>query len=203
MADQRIDIIEIKSKQYFRNSMTQATTTCERCKADTTSRPHDDPRTSYPAIGTVIHGTMRSQDLLPAWLDVVKTHHPAEYSRIMADIPADAFDNDDHCFWTDEDSGVFECSWILNEDLFDVLNNLAPPWTYFGSHEGDGSDYGFWPSWDAISDAVNDKEILEVGDLSEVPDNYTGEVFIVNDHGNATIGFMREGGKFDECWAVV
>ena len=175
--------------------MTQAPTTP---KAATTPRPYDDPRTSYPGIGTVIHGTMRPQDLLPAWLDVVKTHHPGEHSRIMADIPAECFDNDDHCFWDDD-----ECSWILNEDLFDVLNGLALPLCYFGCTEGDGSDYGFWPAWDAIEEEIYDGSILKVSDLSEVPEDYIGQIVIVNDHFNTTLGFMREGGKFDECWAVV
>lgn len=32
----------------------------------------------------------------------------------------------------------------LAEDLMDFLNRIAPSGWYFGSHEGDGSDYGFW-----------------------------------------------------------
>ncbi len=33
------------------------------------------------------------------------------------------------------------------ERLFEILNepDVAPPCTTFGAHEGDGSDYGFWP----------------------------------------------------------
>jgi hypothetical protein len=33
---------------------------------------------------------------------------------------------------------------ILNEDMFDFFNKIAPEGTYFGSSEGDGSDFGFW-----------------------------------------------------------
>ena len=46
---------------------------------------------------------------------------------------------------------VFETvSYIINEDLFNALNELAPPNHYFGSHFGDSSDFGFWLSEDTI-----------------------------------------------------
>ena len=30
------------------------------------------------------------------------------------------------------------------KDLFDCLNDYAPDGYYFGSHEGNGSEFGYW-----------------------------------------------------------
>ena len=35
-------------------------------------------------------------------------------------------------------------SYLVWEDLFDQMNSIAPEDYYFGAHEGNGSDYGFW-----------------------------------------------------------
>jgi hypothetical protein len=103
-------------------------------------------------IGTISHGTMRPQDLIPCFLAELKRIDRAAYLKIRKNsIPLGWLTwkysvlgtyhegNDDHPWWNSED-----CSWFLNEVLFDALNDLAPEGCYFGSHEGDGADYGFW-----------------------------------------------------------
>lgn len=35
-------------------------------------------------------------------------------------------------------------SSVLNEDIMDYLNEISPDGCYFGSHPGNGSDFGFW-----------------------------------------------------------
>jgi hypothetical protein len=42
-------------------------------------------------------------------------------------------------FWDSE-----QASYLLNESVFDALNEVAPENTSFGSSEGDGASFGFW-----------------------------------------------------------
>ena len=93
--------------------------------------------------GTVIHGTMRTQDLIPAFLDTLAEVRPEAYEGYMVaafpPIPGYVQDEgDDSEWWFSEDA-----HWLL-ESLFDQLNEAAPEGYYFGAHPGDGSDYGFW-----------------------------------------------------------
>lgn len=86
---------------------------------------------------TVIHGTMRNQDLILAFLDVAQKIAPSECAQISS-VSSYVLEDDDAEWWTSEDAHY------LLEELFDLLNQYAPEGFYFGAHEGDGSDYGFW-----------------------------------------------------------
>lgn len=94
-------------------------------------------------LGTISHGTMRPQDLIPAFLDALEEVHPEAYEQMMAcafgPIPAYVQDEGDDSEWWNSD----DAAWLL-EELFDALNEAAPDGYYFGAHPGDGSDYGFW-----------------------------------------------------------
>ena len=160
-------------------------------------------RTTH-TIGTISHGTLRSEDLIPAFLDELDDETAA---TIIAEYPEyeAASEDEDHEFWTSE-----EASWMVDA-LFDALNDVAPPFCYFGANEGDGSDYGFWPS---LESAREDEDVLQVSDLAEVPDDATGYVMLVNDHGNVTLyevqipaigkhGFRRARNDLREVWSLV
>ena len=107
--------------------------------------------------GTVIHGTMRPEDLIPAFLselterideavllpgadEPIKVNAVGAAQAMMGEIER-RIDSDG--YYEGEES-----SWDL-EWLFDALNDYAPEGLYFGAIEGDGSDYGFW---EAVTD---------------------------------------------------
>ena len=83
---------------------------------------------------SVSHGTLRSIDLIPEFLGVLKQYAKDRYDAYVKANPEvlDLEGMDDETL-----------SWVVDE-LIDELNAVAPQGTYFGSHPGDGSDFGFW-----------------------------------------------------------
>jgi len=61
--------------------------------------------------------------------------------------------DEDHDLWVsieefwDAEKGSEDRTVLLNEDIWEAMNEIAPKGTSFGSHPGDGSDFGFW-TWD-------------------------------------------------------
>lgn len=128
-------------------------------------------------IGSISSGTMRSEDLIPdfAWV-LNQLADGKEHIRLIWEAgEITDFDSE----YADE---------ILSE-LMDALNEYAPPYCYFGSHEGDGADYGFWPIWDQLD------ELPRVPAGEEHPE---GEHLMVNDHGNVDLYCGEE-----HIWSVV
>ncbi len=85
---------------------------------------------------SVSHGTMRRQDLIPTFMEVLK--ETPEYVQLMQLVPCHALENEYAEWWNSEDA------IRLLESLFDTLNDYAPEGYYFGAYPGDESDYGFW-----------------------------------------------------------
>ncbi len=90
----------------------------------------------YSGYYNPISGTMRSQDLLPALLELAYIVQPHVFHA--ESIPDGVFDDEDHSWWDD-----VECECLINNTLFDVLNNNAPEGYYFGVSSDDDS-LGFW-----------------------------------------------------------
>ena len=92
---------------------------------------------------SVSHATLRPFDLVHAFLPVIRD--TPEYVQILPLFPAYAMEDSDAEFW---DSS--ECSFLVNETLFDILGLYAPEDYYFGCTEGDGSDFGYWKHEDEV-----------------------------------------------------
>lgn len=87
--------------------------------------------------GSISHGTLRNEDLIAAFageLRALNSNHEivqeAEAVMLLIDLR-----------WDFDEAKLSD----LVCDLQDELNEHCSEDLYFGSHEGDGSDYGFWP----------------------------------------------------------
>ncbi|GED41217.1 hypothetical protein [Cobetia marina] len=112
--------------------------------------------------GTISQGTLRRQDLIPTFLTALADYDSAAYEQLTAQpfppIPSYVQDEgDDSEWWDSEDAG------FLLEELTTALENAAPDGTYFGTHEGDGADFGFWSlgQWRVITE---DDRVLSTHD---------------------------------------
>ena len=145
------------------------------------------------SLGSVSCATMLASDLIPTFASALDDFKPLtrEHRALVREANRlDDFDGEDS-------DGILE-------SLFDALDSYAPDYCYFGAHQGDGADYGFWPSWGSIDDDIRTGEILKVADLSEVPRDYVGTIAHANDHGNVTLYAKRgKRGKLHELWSVV
>lgn len=147
-------------------------------------------------FGSVSSGTMRPEDLIPTfaselqWLTQAgRIDRTDEVSKLLAE--ADEIETDEDGYYYDDK----EASNILDA-LFDALNELAPPYGYFGAFDGDGADYGFWLSWDALDE-------LPKVNAGEEPPADAEEYIAITDHGNVSLYARQEDGSFSEVWAVV
>jgi hypothetical protein len=143
-------------------------------------------------IGSVSHGTMRDEDLLDTFADVLRPLAIRAGNEAHGELCDEAdriwevLNETRHASAEEIENAPEEAADVVQE-LFDALGKYAPTYCQFGAHEGDGSDYGFWPDDDAMSMAVSDGEAIKVSDLSEVPADWRGVVVLVNDHGNVTV----------------
>lgn len=100
-----------------------------------------------PVGSLVDFASFRPQDLLPAFLDLLRSVDAPEYDQLMVGhvIPAYALEDDEAEYWDSE-----SCHSLVDE-LLDALNAYVPDGYYFGASQGNGSDFGVWP-FDEIFD---------------------------------------------------
>ncbi len=136
----------------------------------------------YASIGTVSHATLRTEDLLDSFADELQWHVQFNAAEWCSDDGRKRRDNYLKLIGqANEIDRESDDAGEIVQELADALNDFAPPYCYFGSHEGDGSDFGYWPCIEEI------EELPCVSDPNEV-ENHLGEPCrFVNDHGNVTV----------------
>ena len=136
------------------------------------------------AIGTVIHGTLRDQDLLPAFADELERVGGPELDydlRNGSELIAEARQLVEIGFTYAEFNG--ETSSECVNELMDALQDYAPVHMYFGN-TSDGSDFGWWPvtEYDCETVRIDDENVIDVECNIHIN---------VNDHGNVTVSELR------------
>lgn len=96
-------------------------------------------------VGTSLSwGTMRDEDLYNAFMSFI-SHYDLKRSLEIREKYSYCLDEEGNLLDTFEYPNLLDdVSWLINEELFGYLNDIAPDGCYFGAHSGDGSDYGFW-----------------------------------------------------------
>lgn len=153
-----------------------------------------------PELGSISTGTLRTSDLCVSFLEELERLDPeragdirSEYADILPAIKFAAMET--------VQPDIPEDAMFLLEAVHESLDALAPPYTYFGSHPGDGAEFGFWPAWDMIEE---DRRTGELPSGPSTPDERTeGGLFLtVSDHGNAELYVWRDE-EWRSVWSVV
>jgi hypothetical protein len=165
-------------------------------------------------LGSISTGTLRTEDLLPAFTYTMGelTHDPvSNTSKYPTEAMANLWDKAIHLIGTDQVRGHLYDGWTIDpeasgvddllKDLADALNELCPPFVYFGTLEGDGADFGFWPDFDAVDESCARKHhrCTHNPETGEIVLEDESVIVQVNDHGNVTVMDMER----NVLWSVV
>lgn len=118
---------------------------------------------------TLSEATMLSEDLIPSFIDFLES--VAEDCEIIEDVESlkeevDKLELEENTGYGTYYKDQEEASWLLNEQIWDLLNDIAPDFTYFGAHPGDGACYGFWTEEESLKEAI----LIRLGDLTDESD---------------------------------
>lgn len=156
-------------------------------------KPH-----TYP-IGTVSSGTMVDSDLIETFLWELRKSKLSRANRNKVR----AIQKEYNAATLKDGLDLSDADWgdCVNE-LMDIMDTLAGPFMYFGAHQGDGADYGYWLQ-DDWQTQLTDEAGLIVSDLSAPQlKGHNGYVAVISDHGNATL-YWQYRGRLTELWSIV
>ena len=160
-------------------------------------------------LGSISTGTLRQQDLLSAFAQTLSSLESTKFyaevgpdslelyhgSELVRQAPAmlDALDN------TTAVSNPYVAEYL--DWLTDALQELCPPFVYFGTLEGDGADFGFWADFDAVDESCARKHhrCTHNPETGEIVLEDESVIVQVNDHGNVTVMDMER----NVLWSVV
>jgi hypothetical protein len=145
-------------------------------------------------VGSISTGTLNPEDLLPTFARELERHAPDHALVTAANDILDRLPDE----W--DGGGASE----LINDIQDELQTHCPPFVTFGSHPGDGADFGYWPDMERIQKTLTE---ATMGHTLTLPRNgeweWTleddGVIVNTNDHGNVTVMDLNR----NVLWAVV
>jgi len=149
-------------------------------------------------VGTVSHGTLKTEDLFEAVYGEARALKMSREDRAKAR----RLEREFRPWREDQDIDGPE----ILDNLWDLVNQYAPPYLTLRAHEGDGSDIGWWPEIDLMEEDVlfGDGRIAKVpaGEpwpLHEWEGDIPKYVMEVNDHGNVSLKWGCNGREIWSC----
>jgi hypothetical protein len=192
---------------------------------------NNSPQLTHARLGSVSSDTLRTEDLISTFARTLERlifasgdflSRPENFpmrDRLNALVgeAQDCFADDGETIDPEKEDDAVE---LVNETLPDALNEFAPPYAHFGSHEGDGACFGFWLDLDSAREGCEFVSVKSHADAERMgiatdpddsgfpPADFRGEWLHINDRGNTTL-YVREdapsaGGYNDrELWSLV
>lgn len=182
-----------------------------------TMKTNATPSLRFARIGEVSSATLRTEDLLSAFSSTLEDCITVNGAFLSLPENSPMRDRLVKLLSESQDAWTEDGTELQDEDnaaelvteLQDALNEFAAPYVTFGSHEGDGACFGFWPD---VNSAREDVGFVSSKTQDEPDRNYRGEWLHVSDHGNATLyvrednstdAFAKDGSVDREIWSVV
>ena len=161
------------------------------------------------SVGSISQGTLKTDDLLTAFgnelewqikrngafLSMPENFPMRDRLAKLLGESQDAWQDDGETLQDEENASE------LVSELQDALGEFCLPYFYFGTHPGDGSDFGFWP---IEIDEIKEQVGFVSSESQDSPDaDFIGEWLSVNDHGNCTLYVRNQDGSDTEIWGIV
>ena len=151
-------------------------------------------------LGSISHGTLRTEDLLPAFayaLGALAHNSISNTSVFKSEAMAEIWQGAIDIINTPDDIHL-DIHEVIDE-LQDALQEYCPTFVYFGTLEGDGADFGFWPDRDALDEALTRHDVPDPDrDGCQVLED-DGVIVQISDHGNVTVMDLER----HVIWSVV